>query len=317
MQMNKSSLFWGILLILGGIAALAQQLGYLDQLPDNAWAWVFGALSLVGFVGYFTSSMKDWAWLFPAGVFGGLTVTVWLAISGVDGAGVGSPIFFGLLIPFLAAYFADRSHNWWALIPSAVMLSLAMVTLMVDTTRGEWIGSAFLFLIALSFFVVYLSKRTNTWALLVAYIMGVLGIAPLMATGGELAAYYGSVFMLAIALPFFVLYFRDSKNWWAVIPAGVMTTISILAGLAIAGWIRNEEQGGYANALLMGGLAATFAVVWLRNAKDWAKTVTIVLGALAVASIFFTSYTNIFWPLAIILTGGYLLFTSLQQKDAH
>ena len=315
MNVNKSSLFWGLLLIIGGGVALAQQFGYMDQLPDSAWMWVFALISLVGLISYLTSGLKEWGWLFPAGVFGGLAVTVALATNNVDSAAVGSPLFFGLLIPFVAAYLTDRTRNWWALIPGGVMLFLAMTTLLVDNVGGEWVGSLFLFLIALSFFVVYLNNHTRTWALLVAYIMFVLSIAPAMVSGGgNTAAYFGSVFLFAIALPFFILYFRSAENWWAIIPAGVMTTLSVIAGLAIAGLIRNEDQGGYANALLMGGLAVTFAVVWLRHAKDWAKVVTIVLAALAVASVFFASYTEIFWPVAIILAGGYLLFTAMRPK---
>jgi hypothetical protein len=315
MKVNKSGLFWGLLLIIFGGVALAQQLGYMDQLPDSAWMWVFALISLVGLVSYITSGFKEWGWLFPAGIFGGLAVTVALATNNVNNAAVGSPIFFGLLIPFVAAYLTDRTRNWWALIPGGIMLFLAMTTLLVDNVGGEWVGSLFLFLIALSFFVVYLNNHSRTWALLVAYIMFVLSIAPAMASGGgDTAAYFGSVFLFAIALPFFVIYFRSAENWWALIPAGVMTTLSIIAGLAIAGLIRNENQGGYSNALLMGGLAATFAVVWLRNAKAWAKVVTIILGVLAIVSVFFVSYYDMFWPVAIILAGGYLLYTAMRPK---
>lgn len=317
MNVNKSGLFWGLLLIIGGGVALAQQFGYMDQLPDSAWMWVFALISLVGLVSYLTSGLKEWGWLFPAGIFGGLAVTVALATNHVNNATVGSPLFFGLLIPFAAAYLTDRTRNWWALIPGGVMLFLALTTLLVDNVGGEWIGSLFLFLIGLSFLVVYLNDRTRTWALLVAYIMGVLSIAPAMSSGGgDTAAYFGSIFLFAIALPFFVVYFRSNENWWAIIPAGVMTTLSIIAGLAIAGLIRNENQGGYANAFLMFGLAVTFAVVWLRHAKEWAKVVTIVLSALAVASVFFATYSEIIWPVAIILAGGYLLFTAMRPKTA-
>lgn len=315
MKVNKSGLFWGLLLIIGGGVALAQQLGYMDQLPDSAWMWVFALISLVGLVSYITSGFKEWGWLFPAGIFGGLAVTVALATNNVNSAAVGSPIFFGLLVPFVAAYLTDRTRNWWALISGGIMLFLAMTTLLVDNVGGEWVGSLFLFLIALSFFVVYLNNHSRTWALLVAYIMFVLSIAPAMASGGgDTAAYFGSVFLFAIALPFFVIYFRSPENWWAIIPAGVMTTLSVIATLGIAGWIKDAQTGGYSNALLMGGLAVTFAVVWLRNAKPWAKVVTIILAVLAIGFVFLASYTEIFLPVVFILAGGYLLYTAMRPK---
>ncbi len=316
MNTKKSSLFWGILLIGSGVLALAQQMGYMDQLPESVWMWVFVLVSLVALVMYGLSGWKEWGWLFPAGVFGGLAITVALATNDVNSSAVGSPLFFGLLIPFVAAYLTDRSRNWWALIPGGVMFFLAMTTLVADSARGEWIGSLFFFMISFGFLVAYLNNRTRTWALLVAYILGVLGIAPLMASGGETAAYYGPLFLFAIALPFFVVYFHSMDTWWAIIPAGVLTTISIIAALAIAGLIRNQTQGGYANAILMFGLAITFSVIWLRHVQPWAKIVTIVLAALAVASIFFATYSEILWPLAIILAGGYLLYTALRPKTA-
>jgi hypothetical protein len=316
MNINKSSLFWGMLLSIGGALALAQQMGYVDQLSPQMVMYSFLAVSLVALVMYALSKWKEWGWLFPAGIFGGLAVTTTMAINNADSAAVGSPLFFGLLIPFIAASLTDHARNWWALIPGGVMLFLALTTLLVDSAGGEWIGSMFLFLIGLSFLVVYFNNRSRAWALLVAYILGVLSIAPVMSAGdGNTAAYYGSVFLFAIALPFFVVYFRGADKWWAVIPAGILTTLSVVAALAIAGLIRNAEQGGYANAILMFGLAATFAVIWLRHAKEWAKVVTIVLALVAVASIFFASYTKAFWPVAVILAGGYLLYTALRPES--
>jgi hypothetical protein len=169
--------------------------------------------------------------------------------------------------------------------------------------------------------VVYLNNRTRTWALIVAYILAVLGIAPLMSTGGRDAAYYGPIFLFAVALPFFYVYFRSAENWWAIIPAGSVTVIAIIAAAAIAGLINDGGRGtfvsaGIANAILMGGLAATFAVVWLRHEKPWAKVVTIILALVAVASVFFSSYSQLLWPVAIILAGIYLFFTALRPKTA-
>jgi hypothetical protein len=314
MNVNKSGLFWGVLLIGAGLLALADQMGYAKTFSPQVWIGSFAVISLLGVVSYALSGWKQWGWLFPTGVFGGLAVTLALATNNVNSAAMASSLFFGLLLPFVAAYLTDRTRNWWALIPGGVMLFLALTTLLVDSAGGEWVGALFLFMIALSFFVVYLNNPTRTWALLVAYILAVLGIAPLMSTGGRDAAYYGPIFLFAVALPFFIVYFRSPENWWAIIPAGSVTVIAIIAALAISGWIRNANEGGYANALLMGGLAVTFAVIWLRHDKAWAKVVTIVLAAVAVASVFFASASQIFWPVAIILVGVYLFSTALRPR---
>ena len=321
MNVNKSSLFWGVLMIGGGLLALANQMGYIDALSPQTWMIVFAAISVLALISYALGGWRQWALLFPAGAFGGLALVIAFAEANVDSAAVASPLFFGLLIPFLAAYLTDRTRNWWALIPGGVMLFLALTTLLVDSAGGEWVGALFLFMIALSFFVVYLTHRTYTWALLVAYILAVLGIAPLMSIGGRDAAYYGPIFLLAVALPFFYVYFRSSQYWWAIIPAGSVTTIAVIAALAIAGVIRDDGRGeligaGLANALLMGGLALTFAVLWLRHEKPWAKIVTIVLALVAVASLFFASYSQILWPVAIILVGVYLFYTALRPRAA-
>jgi hypothetical protein len=315
MNINRSGLFWGLLLIGAGGVALAQQMGYIDQFTDpRVWIGIFAAVSLLAFLNYALSGWRHWGWLFPTGIFGGLAVTIALATNNVDSAAVATPLFVGLIIPFAAAYLMDRARNWWALIPGGVMLFLALTTLLVDSTGGEWVGALFLFMIAVSFLLVYLNNQTRIWALIVAYATGVLGLAPLMSIGGRDAAYFGPIFLFAVALPFFIVYLRSAQNWWAIIPAGALTTVSVIAALAIAGLIRNANQGGYANALLMGGLAVTFAVVWLRHAKPWAKIVSVVLALVAVASVFFASYSQIFWPVAIILAGIYLFYTALRPK---
>jgi hypothetical protein len=316
MNMNRSNLFWGLLLIGGGILAIADQLGYIEELSPTLWIFVFAMVSLLGFVSYAMSGWTQWGWLFPAGVFGGLAAVIALATNNVDSAAVASPLFAGLLIPFAAAYFTDRTRNWWALIPGGVMIFLFLTTLLVDSAGGEWVGAMFLLLIGATFLFVYLNNRTRTWALLVAYIFGVLSIAPMLAAFGDVAAYFGTVFLLAIALPFYIVYFRSADNWWAIIPAGVMTVLAVLATLGIAGFLNGNAGGGYANAFLMAGLAATFAVLWFRHNKPWAKIVAIVLGVLAVASLFFVSYYEMFWPAAFILGGAYLLYTALRPKAA-
>ena len=183
-------------------------MGYIDTFSPQMWMTVFAAISLLA----------------PGQLCAGRLEAMGLAVPGrrlwrpgtgdcsgeanVDSAAVASPLFFGLLIPFLAAYLTDRTHNWWALIPGGVMLFLALTTLLVDSAGGEWVGALFLFMIALSFFVVYLNDRTRPGLCLWRISSAVLGIAPLMSMGGRDAAYYGPIFLFAVALPFFFVYFR-------------------------------------------------------------------------------------------------------------
>jgi len=317
MKVNRTGLFWGLLLIGAGALALGQQLGYIKQFSDpQLWIWIFALISIVAVIEYALSGWKEWGWLFPAGVFGGVALTITLGINEVNSAVVASPIFFGLLIPFAAAYLTDRTRNWWALIPGGVMLFLALTMLLVDNAGGEWVGAMFLLMFALAFLVVYLTNRARTWALLVAYIFAVLSIAPTLAAFENMAGYFGAVFFFAIALPFYVVYFRSAEYWWAIIPAGVMTVLGVIAALAIAGIITDLTRAGYVNAFLMAGLAATFSVLWLRHNKDWAKIVTIILAILAVASVFFFGYYEIFWPIAFIAGGIYLLYLAVRPKFA-
>lgn len=314
MNINRSSLFWGILLIGAGVLALGAQLGYIRDLTATSWIFVFAAISLIAFVSYAMSGWTQWGWLFPAGIFGGLALTITLATNDVNTAAVASPLFIGLLVPFAAAYLTDRARNWWALIPGGVMLFLTLVTLLVDYTSGDqWIGALLFFMVAISFLLVYLNNREHWWALLVAYITGVIGIAPLMSMGGRNADYFGAVFLFAVALPFFVVYFRSAENWWAIIPAGAVSVVGVIATLAIAGLINDATSGGRVGALLMAGLAGTFAVLWLRHGMSWAKIVTIILAVMAVASAFFISYYETFWPVAFILGGLYLLYIALRK----
>jgi hypothetical protein len=317
MKVNRSGFFWGLLLIGAGVVALGQQLGYIQKYNDpQFWIWVFALISLAAVVEYALSGWKQWGWLFPAGVLGGLAMVITLAVNDVDSAAVASPLFFGLLIPFVAAYLTDRTRNWWALIPGGIMLFMAFMMLLIDNVNDDWVGTLFLLLFGLSFLIVYLTGRTRTWALLVAYIFGVVSMAPMLSALGDEAGYFGSIVLFAIALPFFYVYFRKPENWWAIIPAGALSTIGVIVGLAIAGIINDATSAGFVNAFLMAGLAATFAVLWIRHQKDWARIVTIVLAILSVASVFFFGYYEIFWPFAFISGGIYLLYLALRPKAA-
>ena len=313
-------LVWGILLIGSGLLAFLQSQRYVDQISASVWMGFLGVICLLGAVGYLQHGVQAWEWLFFVGIAGGLAISLAIAVAGVNKPYIVTPLFLGLMVPFAAAYWSDRARHWWALIPGSIMVFLALTTLFANTNGGPWIGALFLFTIAVIFFAVYLNNRTRIWALLVAYISAVLGLAPLMSVQGQGetwgASYYGAVFLFAVALPFLAIYWRTPARWWAIIPAGVLTTLAIIVAMAIAGFIRSQTEGIYANAVILFGLVMTFGIVGWRHAKRWAKIVAVILAVAGVGSIFFASNYQVIAPIAFILVGAFLLFTALRPKQS-
>src|SRR5919108_1641618 len=86
MNVKKSGLFWGVLLIGAGLLALADQMGYVETFSPQVWIGIFAVISLLGLISYALSGWKQWGWLFPTGVFGGLAVTLALATNNVNRA---------------------------------------------------------------------------------------------------------------------------------------------------------------------------------------------------------------------------------------
>lgn len=311
-------LVWGILLIGSGLLAFLQSQRYMDQNSATAWMALLGVIGLLGLIGYFQHGVQAWEWLFFVGIAGGLAITLAIAVTGINKPYIVTSLFFGLVIPFAGAYWSDRARRWWALIPGSIMLFLALTTLLADTHSGAWIGTLSLLTIAFAFLAVYLNNRKRVWALLVAYIAGVTSLAPLMSGEGQGAnsnvSYYGAIFLFAVALPFLVIYWRTPERWWAMIPAGVLTTLAIIVAMAIAGFTRSQTDGVYVNAVILFGLVVTFGIVGWRHAKLWAKAVTLILALAGVGSIFFAANYQLISAFAFIVVGVLLLVSSLRTK---
>lgn len=132
---------------------------------------------------------------------------------------------FGL--GFYALYAADRKHKW-LLIPSYVLLTIAgLLTLTeLDVLRGDVVAIYVFVVIAIPFLFVYLRNRRAWWALIPAYVMlaltGLIGLDALGVFPGDTEVSY---IMFAIAFPFFFVYVRNTRMWWALIPGVIMAII--------------------------------------------------------------------------------------------
>ena len=60
MNVNKANVFWGVILVAGGGLALAQQMGYVDQLSPAVGIFSFTAISVAALIMYAMSGWKEW-----------------------------------------------------------------------------------------------------------------------------------------------------------------------------------------------------------------------------------------------------------------
>lgn len=129
----------------------------------------------------------------------------------------------------LGLYLTDRS-DWGMLITAYALLAIALLVALItlDVLRAEAIGFYVLVAIALAFLAVFLRNRTQWWALIPAYVLLVIGIMLGLIGLGLLDELLIPAYVLfAIAIPFFVVFARDRRLWWALIPGGMLAAIGL------------------------------------------------------------------------------------------
>ena len=263
MKGKISNIFWGIVLILVSGALLAQALGYIDfeDLSDQVWTLVFAGASLLFFLSYFLNGVKNWGWLFPAFIFAGLALTIWLATNDFDGSYLGAPILAAIAIPFYVGFAVERK-SWGLLIPAFVLTVISLITIIADTAPGEWIGAIVLLSIGLPFLVVFILDRNKRWALIPATILIVLSIVTLVSTfaAGE---WIGALVLYAVGLIFLGIFLFDHSKRWALVPAAVLAVVGTIPLIAAF------TGGDLTGTVVMFLFALPFFVIYFWSKNNW------------------------------------------------
>ncbi|MBM3136908.1 MAG: hypothetical protein FJZ98_01845, partial [Chloroflexi bacterium] len=275
MKSRWINLFWGLVLVGAGVLFYLREIGWVDFEVFSAavWVGVFGVLAFFFLLTYGVKGVEKWGWLFPALIFASVALTIAAGDTALGDALSGAPILLSVGIPFFVAFALDPQKRRVALIPAWAMVVLTAVIFLEPHVNGNLIGALVLFGIGFPFLVVYLLDRSHRWALIPFGVMTVIGFIPLLETFVS-----GQIFDLLevglLAVPFYVVFFWSRKNWWALIPAGVFTSVVIILliermGISFA----DIPTGTLMGAVMNGGLALTFGVLWLMRGQystSWA-----------------------------------------------
>jgi hypothetical protein len=145
----------------------------------------------------------------------------------------------------------DRTEKWLLIISYAMLAVAGLLTfLTLGVLVDSYVATYVLLAIAFPFLVAFLLNRTN-WGLLIPfYVLLVIGImVPLLELGVLNDTLIATYVLLAIAIPFFIVYIRNTKNWWALIPGGILAVIGIAFLIA-----ETAVEYIFPAALIVGGI---------------------------------------------------------------
>jgi hypothetical protein len=171
MKRYDPRLWFGGLLILGGILALLENLNVIPNVGGIFWGLVWGVLGAYFLYRLFVNR-EGWA-AFPGFILVGLALSNFLPGSLQAFGGL---IFFGgIALAFLWVYFTD-ANRWWAIIPAGAMLTLGAISVLDEIRGGDNGGILFLGL-GLTFVLVALlpGGSSRTWALIPGAILMAFG----------------------------------------------------------------------------------------------------------------------------------------------
>jgi hypothetical protein len=245
---NRINVAIGALLVLFGVLALVETI--VPTLGEMFWMAAFAVGGVVMLAVYLTDRTQWWP-LIPAYILFTIAAIIFTATFNVFQANaMGAFIMFAFALPFLFVALRDRRH-WWAFIPAYVFGVIgAIITLEGTVLNGDAMGAFVMFAFALPFLVIGLSNSRNWWALIPAYVFASIGVMlAFVVNRGDEGKIVPAYVMFAVAAPFLFVFVRNPRNWWALIPGGIMASIGLGFMMSIT-----SVQYIVPAALIVGGL---------------------------------------------------------------
>jgi hypothetical protein len=202
---------------------------------------------------------------------------------------------------------------WGVILVVAGVLFLLQNVGLLPIGGGVW---AILFALSGAVFIgVFLQNRANWWAVIPGLtLLGIGGVTALAVVApSQVGPWIGAGFLFIIGLPFWIVYYLNRSYWWAIIPAGVLTTLALVGGLSTL--LGGVELGG----LFFVGLGLTFALVGVvptpMGRMRWAFIPAGILSFMGLlVTISATSLANYITPIALLCVGGFLVWRAVAYR---
>jgi hypothetical protein len=183
--------------------------------------------------------------------------------------------------------------------------NLELITLDWEMLIGPLFGVG-----GLVFLLVFILNTEDWWALIPGFALLGIGVIIFMGQQEFMENWTGAVFLGFLSIAFFLVYFFHHSHWWALIPGGVLLTLS---GVTLL-----PEDGVLAGGVFFLGMALTFVMVYIAPKPSgklkWAlypAAALLVIGLLATLGA--TNLINYVWPLGLLAGGGYLIYRAVKK----
>lgn len=168
------------------------------------------------------------------------------------------------------------------------------------------------------FWYVFAADVGSWWAAIPASaLVGAVVVQLFELDPGGLGQWTEVPILAAISAGFWAVFFRDRQRWWAVIPAGMLLTLSVLTLIA------PTVSGPVAGATFLFGAAATFALVGLvpggrHRWWAWFPTAACAIAAalVLVGATGWLVVLDVVGPVLVVAAGAWLLWRAVARSRA-
>jgi len=186
-------------------------------------------------------------------------------------------------------------------------------------TWGDAIWGGIFVLAGLVFLGMFVTRRDQWWRALAGTTLLGCGAVILLVDWRQiqLGDWAPAVVLFGIALWFWITAAAQADNWWAVIPAGVLTLLGLLIGLRA----RLTSQNAMLAAIFL-GLAVVFGLAYLVRSRKgdgrWAAIPAVALLLMGLVSLVGTinepQAAIRWWPIVLIVFGLGICFIAFARQ---